>query len=547
VDLVDTTVLIVGAGPVGLSLGVELGHRGVEAIIIEQSDRFGAQPRAKTTNIRSMMHFRRWGLAGAVRQAQPLPVDYPRDILFASRLFGKELARFPDAFFGDQHRRDSRFPEPAQWIPQYAVEAVMREALAGLSCTSVRLGHRLVGLQQDAAGVEAEIECAATSVRLRARYVVGADGGRSVVRKSIGVHMEGDHAFMQNFLAVYRAPTLSADIPLDPAISYWLVNPDAPAVTGPMDEGDRWFFSTQLKDGCPPYDLEEARRRIRLAIGADVPFEILETDTWSAHRLLAERYREGRVFLAGDACHLHPPMGGYGMNTGIGDAVDLGWKLAAVTQGWGGPNLLDTYATERRPTARRVIDEANANYGFVTHHMVRDNLERDDAHGEQARAELGREIVAGKAREFRAIGVVLGLSYSGSPIIASDGSPEPDWSPMEYRADAHPGRLAPHLWLGDGRSLYDLFGPGFTLLVTDPDSARLAQPLVDAAERRAFPLTLVVVTGEPELQDLYGAVLVLIRPDQHVAWRGDVLDWPPDELLGKVSGHATGGQTDAGL
>jgi len=536
---ISTQVLIVGAGPVGLALAFELSSRGVHSIIIEQKIRAGAQPRAKTTNVRTMAHFRRWGLADAVRAASPIDADFPRRIIFATRLFGHKLACFPDAFFGDQHAHDDRFPEPAQWIPQYTIEAVLRKALEGRAESTTRFGHTLVGLRQNADGVDADVLHNGERQVIRARYVVGADGGRSSVRKAIGATMEGDYAYMRNFLAVYRAPGLGDRVPLGQAISYWLVNPESPAVTGPMDKGDIWFFSTQLKNDEPVYDLPEARRRIKLAIGEDVPFDILETDTWSAHRLLADRYRDGRIFLAGDACHLHPPMGGYGMNMGVGDAADLGWKLAAVVQGWGGDRLLDSYEAERRPVARLVIDEAAKNYGFVTHHMVRDQIEAGGVAGQSARETLGDAILAGKQREFRAIGVVLGLSYAGSPVVISDGTEILPWEPMNFKPDAQPGRLAPHCWLADGRSLYDVFGQGFTLIATTTQGVTSAAPLLAEAKRRGIPMLLADLTGEPGVNSLYGANLALIRPDQHVAWRGNIIDPSPQELLDRVSGLRT--------
>jgi 2-polyprenyl-6-methoxyphenol hydroxylase-like FAD-dependent oxidoreductase len=532
----NTSVLIVGAGPVGLALAVELERHGIDSIVLEQLPRGGRQPRAKTTNVRTMAHFRRWGLAEQVRRASPLPDSYPRDIIFATRLFGQELARFQNAFFGDQQLRDERFPEAAQWIPQYKIEAVLREAIATRPRTRLLFGHRLCRLRQDEDGVVATVERDGEEVELRARYLVGADGGRSEVRTQIGARMEGDAAYMRNFLAVYRAPGLSQRVPLSRAISYWLVNPDAPAVTGPMDEDDLWFFSTQLKGDTPAYDLDEARRRIGLAIGAEVPFDILETDTWSAHRLLANRYRLKRVFLAGDACHLHPPMGGYGMNMGIGDAVDLGWKLAAVLNGWGGEALLDSYEAERRAVARLVIEEAAENYSFVTHHMVREAMEGDDPSCAAIRNEIGRSITAGKAREFHAINVVLGLRYE-SQVIVADGTAAPTWDPMVYLPDARPGGLAPHHWLADGSSLYDHFGTDFTLLALDGAEADAVARLEAAADRLGMPLTVVRLAGDPALRTLYGAEMTLIRPDQHVAWRADCLDHDPAELVARISGR----------
>jgi 2-polyprenyl-6-methoxyphenol hydroxylase-like FAD-dependent oxidoreductase len=531
-----TEVAIAGAGPVGLSLALELGRRGVEVIIMEAQERAGAQPRAKTTNIRSMAHFRRWGLADAIKAASPLSVEHPRDIIFATRLFGHELARFPNALFGDQLLRDDRFPEPAQWIPQYTVEAVLRAALSALPNVSLRFDHRIEEVHQTGDDVTVAIATGDGPISCTAQYLIGADGGRSTVRKAIDVQMGGVHAYMGNFLAVYRAQGLADSIPLGPGISYWLVNAQAPAVTGPLDRGDTWFFSTQLIDGVS-YDDAEARARIRSAIGEEFPFDLIETDIWQAHKLLADRYRVGRVFLAGDACHLHPPMGGYGMNTGIGDAVDLGWKIAAVLRGWGGPRLLDSYEAERRPIARHVIDEAAKNYSFITHHMVRDRIEDDGPEGDAARLTLGHAIVEGKAREFNAIGMMLGLGYQDSPIIISDGSPPGVWSEMDYVPDARPGNLAPHVWLRDGRSLYDLFGDGFTLLVTEVDALPRAEGIASAAALLGVPLIVVNLSAERHVAELYRAPLALIRPDQHVAWRGDALLLDAAEILRTAIGE----------
>ncbi len=527
-------VLVVGAGPVGLALALEVGRRGHRVMVVEQHPRGGHQPRAKSTNIRSMAHFRRWGLAQAVRDASPMPADYPTDIVFATRLFGHELARFENVFFGHRGRSDT-FPEPGQWIPQYTIEAVLRQALSRLPNVWVRFGMALTALEETEDGVTASLSGpAAPGERVQTRYLVGADGGRSTTRRLIGALLEGDHAYMQNFIAIFHAPGLLQSHPQAKAISYWLVNKDTPAVIGPMDRGDMWFFSTQLRDRPPPSP-EEAVTEIRRAIGReDIVVGLLETDVWQAHKLIADHYSRGRVYLAGDSCHLHPPMGGYGMNQGIGDAVDLGWKLSAVLDGWAPPALLDTYETERKPVHQMFVAEATANYGFVTHHMVMDRLEEESSAGADARQNLGERILAAKGREFRPIGVILGYSYESRCIIP-DGTRASAISPMEYHPTARPGALAPHLWLADGASIYDRFGPDFTLLVLAHEIPADAHRLHDAAKRRGMPLPLVHVP-DGGAAALYDAAMVLIRPDQHVAWRGDRVMGDPDALLAGVAG-----------
>jgi 2-polyprenyl-6-methoxyphenol hydroxylase-like FAD-dependent oxidoreductase len=532
----STDVLIVGGGPVGLALANELGMRGISALLIEQHDRVGSQPRAKTTNVRSMEHMRRWGIADRIRESSPLPRGYPTDIYFLTRLFGHQLAQITNAFNGAPVR-DDRYSEHAQWIPQYAVEDVLKERLAAWPSIRTLFGTRLDGFTQSARGVDA---CAArlddnATITIHARYLVGADGARSAVRELIGARMEGSHKLASHYNMVIRIPEFAASPPSQRGIMYWLVNPEAPAVLAPMDKGSTWTFGLTLKPGITEMPDGEAERRVWQAVGREVAFEVVARDYWSAHRLIANRYRDARVFLAGDACHLHPPFGGYGMNMGIGDAVDLGWKLAAVLQRWGGPGLLDTYERERKPVHVRVLDESVQNYSVLSQHLVRDDLEHDGAAGIAARRSVGEAIVDSKTREFKSLGVVLGSHYSGSPIVVPDGTEPPPEAVTAYTPSAHPGCLAPHAWLDDGSSLYDRFGLGFTLLTTDAVEQGDAGRLTSAARDADMPLRVLNQPGKG-LRDLYGAKLVLIRPDQHVAWRGDSLNADPADLFARVRG-----------
>ena len=519
-NTLHTQVLVVGGGPVGLALAVELGLRGVAVVLLERSDRHAQQPRAKTTNVRSMEHMRRWGIAERLRDAAPFGRGYGTDVVFATRLFGHELACFDNAFYGQiPGRYDDRFAEGAQWIPQYKVEAALRARAAELPGVTLRLGTQLDGIAQDGDGVTAQAQDLTTGERLaiRADYAIGADGARSRVREAIGARMEGTHAYAQHLNAVIRAPGLRQAVRHRPAIMYWLVNPDSPAVASPMDDGDRWAFGCVLKPGEAVPDHAALRARMNLAFGRDIEAEILVTDPWAAHSLIADRYQDRRIILAGDACHLHPPFGGYGMNLGLGDAVDLGWKLAARLQGWGGPALVASYEAERRPVHNRVVAEAVANHALLPSDMARPMLEDAGPEGDAVRAELGALILAGKEREFRTLGVVLGSGYPGSPIVVADGSAAPEEHPTRYTPSAHPGYRAPHLWLADGSSLFDHFGWGFTLLQTRTGAD--VAPFMRAAAEAGVPLT-VVVPADMRLAALYEAPLVLIRPDQHVAWRG---------------------------
>ncbi len=526
----DCDVLIVGAGPVGLATAIELGQRGVRVRVVDLTDDVGFRPRAKLTNVRSMGLMRRWGLAQAVRAQAPLPADYPSDVIFATGMAGHLLTRFENAF-RCARERDDQFPEPAQWIPQYALTRVLRDHVRTLPSVRLDYGRRFIGLAQDDDGVTAQIAPTAggEAVAQRCRYLVGADGPSSPVRKALGIRMQGDHGYARNFGVVFKAPELSGRNRLGLGIQYWLTNPACPGIVGPM-ERDLWFFGTQVP---PQVDIDtlDPAALVRRCIGLDIAVEVVATDPWDCHRLVAERYREGRVLLAGDACHLHPPMGGYGMNMGIGDGLALGWKLAAVLQGWGGPKLLDAYQVERRQVHERVIAEAVENYSTLTNQLVRDTMMAEGPEGDAARAAVGEEVARVKQREFHTLGVVLGCRYATSPVIVDDGSAAPPDEYRNYHPSAHPGCLAPHGWLADGRSLYDRFGRGFTLLAERDEVAAFRA----AAEARGLALT-VFVHGDPALTELYAAPLALIRPDQFVAWRGQAVPGDAGAVLDQIRG-----------
>ncbi len=529
-------VLIAGAGPVGLSLAIELGHRGIGCLVVERNDRIGYSPRAKTTNVRTREHLRRWGIADALRQASPIPPDYPPNVVFATRMNGPLLARFENAMHG-RRERNELFSEESQWVPQYTLEEVLRIHAVSLPGVRILFSHELAGFEQDDDGVTARVQDVQTrdGRTVRSKFLVGADGARSFVRDAIGARMEGNAPALRNSSIIFRAPDLAARQVHGDAIMYWLVNADVPALLGPMDQHGLWFFmATKLPDDLNPATVDAAAL-IRTSTGiADLEIEVVRTDLWIAQSLIADRYSNGRAFLAGDACHLHPPFGGFGMNMGIGDAVDLGWKLAATIKGWGGPNLLASYQQERRPVHQRVMNEAAINYATVGNQLVRPSIEAAGPDGDRTREEVGATIRETKSREFNTLGVVLGYRYSDSPILIPDGTTAPPEHTVNYVPSAVPGCLAPHLWLEDGTSLYDHFGPGYTLLVTDGTSDGVSS-FAEHAIAKGVPLT-VLRLADLRLPLRYEARFVLIRPDQHVAWRADHLPSDPIPLLDRISG-----------
>ena len=453
-------------------------------------------------------------------------------MVYVTKLGGPLIHRFENALQCAPDR-DERYSEHGQWIPQYKLEAVLRAHALSLPGVELRFGSEFIGYEEGATGVDVRVRTVEDGNEevIAADYLIGADGARSAVRDAIGATMVGTYGLSRNYNTIFRAPGLAEAHGHGPGIMYVQVNDDVPGLIGPMDEGDLWYFMpTGLGPGVT-YTASEAVDAIKRSTGIDLPYEVLSSDEWVASRFLADRYRRGRVFLTGDACHLHPPFGGFGMNMGIADSVDLGWKIAAVLGGWGGAALLDSYEVERRPAHEFVLDESEANLAASPNALYRPGLEDDTPAGEAARREVREEVIRAKTPEFYALGVVLGYCYRDSPVIV-EGEATSWTRSRDYVPTAAPGCLAPHRWMEDGRSLYDLFGAGFTLLVLgDADAAGAA---ADAAAT-GTPLT-VVELADPALRDLYGAPLALVRPDQHVAWRGE--RWPGEALLLKATGRA---------
>ncbi|WP_242098803.1 FAD-dependent monooxygenase [Sphingomonas sp. CROZ-RG-20F-R02-07] len=534
------TVVVIGAGPSGLALTIELGSRGIDCLLVERNDRVGYAPRAKTTNVRTRTHLRRWGIADRLAAVSPFGIDYPSTVAFVTRLGGFGLAKIEDA--SNCHpRRNELYPEHGQWVPQYKLEQVMRDRAEELASVDLRFSTEFVGVEQNADGAEIVLRdrVSGETETIACDYVVGADGARSALREAIGARMEGKYGLSRNYNIVFRAPGLADAHRHGPATMYWQVNPAAPSLTGPMDKNDVWFFMpTRLAEGFT-ITLENAGDLIRDAIGIETPLEVLSVDEWVASSLIADKYRDGRIFLIGDACHLHPPFGGYGMNMGVADGVDLGWKLAARIQGWGAGPLLDSYETERRTIHQEVIAEAAANHAVLSNEFWAEGLEDDSPPGAAMRADVGERIVAIKRREFHTLKTVLGGCYENSPVIAGEErgtATDPD--DRRYVPTSTPGCLAPHVWRADGRSLYDLFGLGFSLLVRFNASGDQIRRATAAAAKRGIPLSVVYLT-EADAADRYPSALTLVRPDQHVAWRGS--HWG-DDVLDLVTGKAAGTQ-----
>jgi 2-polyprenyl-6-methoxyphenol hydroxylase-like FAD-dependent oxidoreductase len=515
----SAAVVVAGGGPAGLAAAIELGTRGIEVLVLEPRTEVSFdRPRAKTTSARTMEHLRRWGLADRVRQVAPLPVAWSQEAAFVTSLLGEEVTRFTDCFGLSPGRPDSG-AESGQQIPQPLLESVLRDAVEQTAPACLATGWSLAGLRESPDGVVVDARhLDGTPRQVRAQYVLGCDGSRSQTRDAIGERYTGSTDARTNFNLVFKAPGLGERMRLRPAIHYWVLDAEVPGLVGPLDLHGTWWGMVMGVDA--ETGERDSHRLLRHLIGPgaeDIDLDVVATDPWTARMLIARSYGGGRVYLVGDAVHLNPPFGGHGFNTAIGDAINIGWKLAAVLQGWAGPEILHSYEAERRPVAQQTIDEATTNMRTLSKDLAHPALAAIGPAGEAARRAAAREIQATKDSEFHSLGLVLGYRYDASPIVPGDAMPAPAFDPRRYVPSTRPGGRLPHAWLPDGRSLYDLLSKDMTLLLLD----RRADPASFVAEARksGVPLGVVDVSAVP-LPGRDGAAMLLIRPDQHIAWRG---------------------------
>jgi 2-polyprenyl-6-methoxyphenol hydroxylase-like FAD-dependent oxidoreductase len=520
-------VLVVGGGPVGLALAGDLGWRGIACTLVEQSDGSIYQPRMDLVGIRTMEFCRRWGIVPAV-EGSPYPRDYAQDNFYLTSLTGYELGRerFPGI---GQAPPPKESPQRRERCPQNMFDPILRAFAASQNNAALRYRTRLVSFRQTADLVTAVVENAETGAReeILARYIVGCDGARSLVRETLGIAMQGNPVLTYTTNVIFRCPKLLSLHDKGKAYRHIFIGPEGTWSTIVAINGrDEWRFSIIGGSEQRDYTTDDIKAAIRRAVGRDFEFEILSVLPWVRRELVAERYRGGRGFIAGDAVHVMSPTGGFGMNTGIQDVVDLSWKLAATIEGWGGDRLLDSYGIERQPIGTRNVTEASGNLRRMLSVPPHPDLLDDTPQGAATRDKVGREFSETMRREWFTLGAHLGYRYENSPICWPDGSAAPPDDPRVYVPTARPGHRAPHAFLADGRSTLDLFGRGFALIGFGADAAQAA-PLLEAAKKRNLPLTFTAI-AEPHIAALYQRKFVLVRPDGHVAWRGDHM--PEDAL-----------------
>ena len=515
-------VIIVGGGPVGLSCAAELAHHGVPSLVLERRAEVShLRPRAKTTSARTMEHFRRLGVADEIRGRAGLPVEWSDAAVFCTALTGREITRITGCF-GLDLTGSELVAEAGQQVAQPVVEEVLRAQAAASPLAGLALGVQATAAGQDADGAWVDVvDQAGLSRRITADWVVGCEGARSVVREAIGARYDVIDEGRPNFSMVIRAPGLADRVPHGPAVHYWVLSAVQPGLIGRFDLADTWWCGANgVGPGAEPPDPQAIVRNL---VGADVTVEVLSTDAWQARTALADRWGSGRLFIAGDAAHQNPPWGGHGFNTGVGDAVNLGWKLAAVVNQWAPARLLDSYELERRPVAAQTIDEAVQNMSALAPELAAVLRADSDEQFEATRAAAANAIKRTKDSEFHSLGLTLGYRYDDSPVIAADSSGTASSGPPAptandtYLPSAAPGGRLPH-FRPDGTSLYDRLGSEFSLVgdLTQPAASAFAK----AAATLGVPLELVGVDASA-CAGHFAASLVLVRPDQHVAWRGD--------------------------
>ena len=553
--MIETPVLIAGGGPIGLTLAGELGWRGSACTLVEERTEPTRHPKATLLGARSMEYFRRWGITDQIFAAA-LPPEINYFITFSTRLAGHELYRVTSPSIRDTIERPpeamKKYRE-LQWSPYYktqigqqALEPVLWKFAAAQTPVTLKHGWRLDSFTDHGDHVESRIVDVASgnSETVRSQYLVACDGGPSAIRKQLGIRMNGRGRMRANVSFYFRSQEFLALHGKGLGNLYFVMAPDSFGVFTAINGRDFWNFQYYFLDPAKETEALDAKEVLTRAVGKPFEFELLGTQHWHHHQSVARQWRAGNVFLAGDAAHLFVPTGGVGMNTGIGDAIDLGWKLDATLRGWGGPQLLGSYEAERKPIAVRnsVISANNSDKIDMVMDETPPHIEEASPRGEAARTALTRKI-KWMARQFNSAGTHLGYRYVDSPVIVPDGTPEPPDDFMQVVPSTWPGSRAPHGWVGAdqsvrGQSTLDWFGHGYVLLYP-PGNETACAPLSIALQ--GFRALCRCEALPPTVSGLYQnqfVGFVLVRPDGHVCWRGDAMPEHPQSIAAIVTGHA---------
>jgi 2-polyprenyl-6-methoxyphenol hydroxylase-like FAD-dependent oxidoreductase len=542
---IETSVLIVGGGPVGMTLALDLAWRGIDVTIAELRQA-GEPPSPKCNQVsaRSMEIYRRLGVAGKIRDAG-LPADYPNDVVSCTSVTGFELSRLNIPCraerFSDKKAVDAWWPtpEPSHRINQIFFEPALFAHAQKQPRIRILNRTRIDEFAQDQSGVAAVAQDLESGERFEifSAYLAGCDGSKSMVRQAIGGRLAGTAEIQRVQSTFIRAPNLMERLPGKRAWMFFALNPQRCGTVIAVDGRETWIIHNFLYGGEPEFDSIHRDWAIRaiLGVGADFDYEVISKEDWVGRRLVADRFRDRRAFICGDAAHLWIPNAGYGMNAGIADAATLAWMIAATLKSWAPATILDAYESERQPITEQVSHFAmNIALDVIRQRCaVPANVESAGADGAAARARIGAEAHAIDYQQQCASGLNFGYFYDRSPIIAYDGARQPGYTISDFTSSTIPGCRLPHLWLRDGRSLYDALGPDYTLIRLDP--ALSVSGIVAAAAEHGLPLRVLDIDA-PDARARYARPLVLARPDQHIAWRGDTEPAEPSGLIDLIRG-----------
>jgi 2-polyprenyl-6-methoxyphenol hydroxylase-like FAD-dependent oxidoreductase len=551
--MVETQVLIVGAGPVGLTLALDLGQRGVRCVLIERNETSIQLPKMERCNARTMEIYRRLGVAEKIRDAG-LPRSAPMDVFLATSMAEPALAHLQCPSVAEAKNEiaahnDGRPLEPYQLISQYTLEPLLRSFVETLPNVTVLFGCEMESFIQDSDSVTAHVRTSkGADATIRTAYLVGCDGGSSTVRKQLGIQLEGEGNIRKLRQALFHCPDLYERIPMGKGRHYHIAEgPIFPFIIL-QDSTCHWTLHASASSDA---EMAEIFRR---SLGMPLEFNLLSVNEWTQHLLCAEGYGEGRVFIAGDAAHLVIPTGGLGMNTGVGDAVDLSWKLAATLAGWGGPHLLASYEKERRPIGLRNVKASRAAMSgrLSWRAAYHPDIHKDTLEGEAIRAEMASRFDVEQRKVTEILGLEAGYRYVGSPIVWREPGEGPEPDNPQYAPTTWPGARLPHVWLDhpviknntvaeqnptttyDRAALHDHLGTGYTLLRlrgTRVETRNLEQSL----SATGAPLEVLDIADE-SAREIYGYDLLLVRPDLHIVWRGNQI---PHDATG-IAAVATG-------